>query len=180
MGREVTKPKRMPKMHFRPEGYASSGAEDFLEGLLAELREKGYEPDDLVFSGFDGTAVARGEAVPRYPCIFVMNEAGWRQAVKYREQNPADYAEGWETPCLGLYYRHQLVHVYSAGLAEAGFDIDDDTLHGRVELGDIELGDALDVLAPSTPVEEAVVHRDYPDGSPTDALVGVVFIDQDN
>jgi hypothetical protein len=168
---EAIKPK-IPEMHFKPEGYVSSGSDEFLEAFLDELKTNGYETKDLVFSGFDGTDVASGEEVPRHPYIFAMDVAGWRTANRRVVENPATYAEGWKIPCIGLYDKNQLAEVYY-GVTEQ--DLED--LNSRIELSDISLGRRLNELPPGTVVEEAVAHVNFPDASPTDALVGLVFLD---
>lgn len=160
---------KIPQLHFKPEGYLSSGDAEFLDELKTFLEANGFDPGDLIYSGFDATEVAKGEPVPRHPFIFAMNEAAWRNAVKYRETNPAGYAEGWETPCIGLYDRNQLAQAYAYGIKLENID-------DRVELSRIELGANLEDLPPD-PIEEAVVHKDYPDRSPTDALVGLVYLE---
>lgn len=167
---EALKPE-IPILHFAPEGYVSGSDPEFLDGFIQALKSAGFDPQQLVFSGFDGTQLAQGEPMPRHEAIFVMNESGWRQALKYKETNPAQYAEGWETPCIGLYDKNQLVHVYSHGFKDTPPD-------DRAMLTDIKFGAPLDQIRPGEPVEEAIVHKAYPDASPTDALVGVVFLDE--
>lgn len=162
---------KLPQLHFNPEGYVSPSDVEFMDQFFSMLRSNGYDPEGLVFSGLDGTKFARGEPVPRYQAIFAMNEAGWKKAIKTHYQNPAQYAEGWETPCIGLYDKQQLAQVYSA-------DHHIEDVNERFELSGIKLGEALADLPAGEPVEEAVAHRDYPNGSPTDALVGLVFIDE--
>ena len=164
---------RVRKMHFKPEGYVSSGDIECLKIFLEKIGAWGFEPDDLVFSGFDGASILRGEPIPQHPSIYAMNEAGWRMAIKGLEANPAEYAEGWETPCIGLYDKSQLAEVYSADFLN---DFDD--MDSRVELGNVSISQYLADLGPEVPVEEALVHKNYPEGSPIDALVGLVYIDK--
>lgn len=171
MPHERRKQKNIRQLRFKPEGYVSPGDTEFLDELLDTLKASGFDPEGLVFSGFDGTEAAKGQPMPKYSYIFAMNEAGWKAAVKDHEENPAEYAEGWDTPCIGLYDRGQLTHVYSS-------NIDQKDLDERVELTNIKLGDNLADLPPETPVQEAVVHKDYPNASPSDALVGVVFLER--
>jgi len=170
MTNEVIK-QNLPHLHFKPEGYLSGGDEEFLDQFLDFIGRSGFDPRQLVYSGFDGSSASKGEEVPRYPYVFVMNEAAWRQAITHREENPAEYAEGWDTPCIGLYDKQQLVHVYSS-------DIDLEDIHDRVELGAIERGEQLADIPEGSAVKEAVIHQGYPETSPTDALVGLVFIDE--
>ena len=63
--------------------------------------------------------------------------------------------------------------MYSANFLN---DLDD--LDSRIELGNVSICQHLADLGPEVPVEEALVHKNYPDGSPTDALVGLVYIDR--
>lgn len=160
---------KIPNLRFQPEGYLSSGSEEYFDELMVMLKEAGFDTARLVYSGFDGTDIARGAPLPRHPYIFAMDETGWRKAVKYHESNPAQYAEGWETPCLGLYDRDQLAQAYAYGIKL-------ENVNDRIELSDIEIGAKLQ-QEPLGPVDEAVVHKDYPDASPSDALVGLVYLD---
>lgn len=160
---------KFKELHFKPEGYLSSGDEDYLDELISAIKASGIDSETLVYSGFDGTDISKGGSVPRHPYIFAMNEAGWRNAIKYRETNPAQYAEGWETPCIGLYDKHQLAQAYSYGIK-----LED--VNERIELSKIDMGAKLDEL-PHGPVEEAVVHKNYPHASPTDALVAIVYLE---
>lgn len=169
MTHEAAKPK-IRELHFKPEGYVSSGDVEYLDGLLEHLRANGFDPDKLVFSGFNGVALTKGVTVESHPSIYMMNEAAWRNSIKLGISNPAEYADGWEVPCVGLYDRDQLVHIYSSTM-----NIDDP--EDRIELRDIVPGDALSDQPPSTPIEEAVVHKNYPGSTPSDALVGIVYLE---
>lgn len=168
MSHETLKQK-ITELHFKPEGYASSGNEDFLDELIGLLETNGFDRENLVYSGFDGTDLAKGKTLPRHPYIFAMNETGWRNAIKYHETNPAQYAEGWETPCIGLYEKNQLAQAYAYGIKL-------ENLNDRIELSRIEVGTKFEGM-PIGPIEEAVVHKDYPEASPTDALVGLVYLE---
>lgn len=168
------KPKqRIPEVEFKSEGYVSSADVEFLDKFLETLKAKGFEPDELVFSGFDGTSTTKGEAIPRHSSIYGMNEAGWRKAIKELDANPAEYAEGWDTPCIGLYDKSQLAEVYSADLLT-----DYEDTESRIELGNVSIGEYLSDLGLDVPVQEALVHKDFPGGSPTDALIGLVYLDK--
>lgn len=164
---------KLPELHFRPEGYTGSGDEEFLNQLLSFLSARGLEPDQLLFSGFDGTKLKKGEPMPRYNAVFAMNEAGWREALRLRDLNPASYAEDWDTPCIALYDKGSLAEAYSYDFDNA--DSEEDT---RLEFKNIVVGEALSDVPADKGLEEAFVHKDYPDGSPTDALVGLVFIER--
>jgi hypothetical protein len=169
----------IPHLKFIPEAYYSSSDPEFLDAFLELLRKNNFDPDQLVFSGFEGKDFVRGGEIPKYPYIFAMNEAGWREVRRPGEQNPADYAQGWDIPCIGLYDKTQLAEIYSSNIElgdQDDLDDQDDMLESRVKLSDITLGHALADMPTDKPVVEAVAHKDYPNGSPTDALVGLVFI----
>jgi hypothetical protein len=168
---EIEKPE-IPRLYFKPEGYTSTADPELLDGLLELLRANGLDPAELVFSGFDGTAIKHGEPLPQYDHIHAMNEAAWRKAIENHEENPAEYADGWDTPCIGLYDIHQLAHVYSSKMNLA--DVNE-----RIQLSDVVLGDPLDDIPPGEPVEEAVVHKNYPESPVTSAVVGLVFLERE-
>jgi len=163
---------KVPILRINPEGYYSPGDSEFLEQFLQQLTDNGYDVKTLLFSGFDGTGVKSAQDIPRYPYIFGMNESGWREAIRIHEDNPAEYAEGFDIPCIGVYEAKQLCEIYSSNIDQ------EITLEDRVELTDIRLGDALQGLPPGRAVSEAVAHLNFPEGSPTDALLAIVFIDR--
>ena len=165
---------KIPELHFKPEGFISSGSDEFLDQFLETLRARGLDSETLVFSGFDGSRVSQGEPIPNHPFIYAMDEPGWRASIKGLIENPATYAEGWEVPCIGVYDKSQLALVYSSDMTQ---DLDD--LNGRIQLSNIQVGYKLDELPAGVKVEEAVVHKDYPNGSPSDALLGLVFLDEE-
>jgi hypothetical protein len=219
MRHEAIKPKPDFKiLRFRPEGYVSTSDPEYLDQLIKTVKAKKLDPDQLVFSGFNGRVLADGGQLPKLNAIYAMNLAGWRDALKaHHDTNPAQYAERWEqaggVPCIGLIDRTQLREVYShdvpehpENIIEAEEDwrdvkfegvpvqIPDDILSDYVQPGhapkpydeyieereefiNIVPGDFLDSLPIERPIEKGVIHRDFPNGSPLDALVGVVFID---
>jgi hypothetical protein len=163
--------KKIPEIRFKPEGYVSSSSEEFLDEFLEALKTRGFKPEDLIFSGFDGALPVQSESAPEH--IFGMNEAGWRGAIKHFVSNPADYAEGWDTPCIGLYDRTDLAEIYSAD-----FPDDYEDAQSRIKLENIVVGERLADLELDVPIKEGLVHKDFPEGSPTDALVGLVYLDR--
>ena len=167
-----TQTKKVHTLHIKPEGYYSPGDPEFLDQLKQQLADGGFNVEELLFSGFDGTGIKSVQDIPRHPYIFAMNEAGWRGALKIHEHNPAEYAEGFEVPCIGVYDKNQLCEIYASNIDQ------EITLEDRVELKDIVLGDALKSMPPSQAVSEAIAHLNYPEGSPTDALLAMVFIEE--
>mgnify|MGYP001577117208 CR=1 FL=1 len=174
MRHEVLKPK-IPQLHFKPESIVTEDDAEFFDELLIFLESKGYKPDELLYSGFDGEPIVRGIDIPRPPCIFAMNVAGWREALRVGEANPAVYAFGSSTvPVLGLYERKQLALARPHYINQDKFDY-----NKPVDLGRIEKWEDLSELPVDAIVEETVVHKDFPEGFPADALVGLVFLDRD-
>jgi hypothetical protein len=196
------------------------GADDpeFLSGFIGFLKSKGYDPDQLVFSGFDGTAVKKGQPLERKPGIFAMNLAGWETTFTGSEgavNNPAQYAEDYEglgAPAIGLFDKNQLAEAYSHesmdvppnlvgthssndlsfqgapikfDQAEPGYESEgnaesyEELMDERIEFKNVEMGEHLAAMPPDRPVTEGVVHINYPDGSPIDALLGVVFLERE-
>ncbi len=170
MHQEALKQREIKEIHFKPEGYIADSGVEFLDQFIARLRAEHLNPDDLIFSGFDGLSISKGEALPRHPSIFGMNEAAWREAARLDDMNPAVYTRGSDKPCIGLYDRSQLAWAYSYGIKDGSID-------DRMVLNNIVLGENLVELSPDVPVEEAIVHIDYPHRFPDEALVGLVFLE---
>ena len=204
--------KKIPELTFKYGFELDEDSGEFLTTFANFLRTKGFNPDELLFSGFNGQDILDGGGMPRYEGIFAMNMSGWQQAIEEGVENPAGYANGWPVPCIGLYDRHSLAEahfherfehganvvtgeeegrkLFLGGEPVGGWDLSEDDKDGhfelegttsfiddRVELKDVTKGDLLGETPTSVPVVEGVVHKDYPDGSPTDALVGLVFLD---
>jgi hypothetical protein len=169
MSRE-TLSKKPPILHISLEGYISTADAEFLDKFKQELLGRGLDTNDLIFSGFDGSFIESGEDDPRHSYVFGMNEAGWREALRDDEVNPARYAENYAIPCIGIYDKNLLSEAYS-------YDHKGDPLEARLELTDIIVGNALRDTEPDEAINGAIVHLDYPEGSPADALVGLVRID---
>lgn len=162
----------IPVLHFQAEGYVSTKDIEFLDQFNQFLENHGINPDELVFSGFDGTNISGPQDMQHHLTIYVMNQAGWKDAVKYHKENPADIADGFEVPVIGLYKKSDLSEVISGEIKDTT-NTDD-----RIELDDVKLSNPLNELSSDVPISEAVVHKNYPDSSPTDALVGLIFIDR--
>lgn len=159
-----------------PEGYWSPADATFLDTLKDAIIAHGLEPDQLVFSGFDGTEIKTNKTLPRHHHIFAMDEAGWREAIGRHEQNPAQYAMDYDTPCIGLYDRSQLAEPYHYDASTVA-ENEDGTFDDRTEIKNVQMGRLLGSEPLALPVNEAVVHADYPSTLATDALVGLVYIE---
>ena len=115
--------------------------------------------------------------MPRYDHIFAKNEAAWLQAIEHNTLNPAQYAENYDVPCIGLYDKNQLTEAYDYKTDTVEEDADGTV--DRTVISGVQIGRWLRDMTPDELISEAVVHVDYPDGSPTDALVALVFIEND-
>lgn len=168
--------------HIKLIGYESTGDAKFFERLKALLKKHGFNLEDLFYSGFDGTDIDNG--IPRYPYIFGMNEPGIIDAIKFGDENPAQFAQHFKEWCIGVYDKKGLVEPYSyevdqeLGCVDEAYQ-DTEPYLERVKLINIKYGIPLTELDPGQPVAEAVIHKDYPKGSPTDCLLCIVIIDQD-
>ena len=171
--------KKIPELDFKPEQVVTEDDPEFFEELCAFLESKGYKPEDLVYSGFDGEPIKRGKEIPRYPYIFAMNVPGWKHALETGQESPAVYAFGVsKVPVLGLYEKSQLADARPRVIEPVGFDEEGFNYNQRIQLDDIEKRENLADLPDDKVIDETVVHKDFPDGSPTDALVGLVFLDR--
>lgn len=173
MSPETKKQPKIPHLHFKPEQIVTEDDPEYFDELLQFLKSRGYDTKNLLYCGFDGKDIAKGEPVPKYPFIYAMNEAGWREALRLHSETPTAHAFGGEMPVLGLYDRTQL-----ADARPHGIDLDEDYSE-RIEHAEIEKRENLSDLPADKIIDETVVHKDYPDASPTDALLGIVFLDRD-
>jgi hypothetical protein len=166
----IAKAPIIPEGHFQAEGYLSDGSEEYLDQFLTSVEEMGLNPKELIFSGFDGTPLKHGWPPSKHLTIFGMNEAGWRQATKGLDANPAEYASGWPTPCIGLYDKKLLAEAYTYDFPE---EVKDDE---RLDLNNVKKGRDLSGVNNEEALEEAFIHKDYPVRTPDDALLGVIFL----
>lgn len=104
---------KIPRLHFKPEGWIEPSDPEFLDQFTAFLVSEGFNPQGLIFSGLDGTPVINGESLPRKKGIYAMNVAGWRSTfTQPGKHNPAMYADAYGIKCIGLYDRTQLAEAY--------------------------------------------------------------------
>lgn len=164
------RPKKFIEADFKPEGYVSDGSMEYFEQLSAALEKLGYDPKNLIYSGFDGTPLKHGWPPSKHPTIFGMNHTGWLRAARGTDNNPAEYALNWPIPCIGLYDRSQLAEAYTYDLPE---DLEEDS---RLDLANIKRGRNLDEIDTDEALEEAFIHKDYPNKTPDDALLGVIYL----
>jgi hypothetical protein len=77
-----------------------------------------------------------------------------------------------------LYEKSQLADARPRVVDPVDFDEEGFNYNQRIKLDDIEKRENLEDLPADKVIEETVVHKDFPDASPTDALVGLVFLDR--
>ena len=107
---EKQKPK-VPELHLKFDTWVEPSDPEFLDALVELIANNGFNPDELVFSGFDGTPLLEGKPLKRNAGIYAMNLTGWRRTLNQPgKNNPAMYAG--EVPCIGLYDASQLAEVY--------------------------------------------------------------------
>lgn len=177
MKQEAQLEPKVPELHFRPEGYVNTSGQEFLAEFMDFIESQGFNPSDLVFSGFGGSAIIKDGSIPRPPFIFIMNHAAWKDAASSHgvEPTPADYADGQDAPCIGLYDKNQLVHTESYDI---GIDPENYAETTKVENIDPKKGELLSEIPADQEIKEVAVHKDYPASSPSDALVGLVFVER--
>lgn len=175
MSPENKNPKDIPEIHFNPEGYIDTDGPEYYEQLVQRLTAEGFDPDQLLYSGTGLSAIKEPDgSIKQAEAVFAMNKTGWQNAIRGRETTPAGYAERWEDPCIVLLDRRNLAHAYSYETIQ-----DEEDYNAPIEVTNIVPGDHLAGLPPNAAVEEVVIHKDHPHGSPADAIVGLVIIEQD-
>lgn len=173
---ETQKPK-LRIMRFTPEGYVSDTGEEFYEQFAEVVRSRGFDPLQLVFSGTDAALALdeHGRPKPSPQAVFGMNQAGWLYAAKHHDMTPASYAdkdEG-EQPCILLYDRSQLAEAKT-------YDVymeDSEDPASRVRATNVVPGAKLEDLPLEKIVNEVVIHKDFPDALPSEALLGLVYLE---
>lgn len=168
-GDKLRSPNRRRILRFKRESYIDTSDIEFLDQLKNFLCAKGIDTEGLVYSGNDAAVFLDENDRPQ--AIHAMNEAGWREAVRIGEPNPAMFTERESiTPAIGIYDGTQIRQVYSYKLHEHG---------GTTEVEVESVGEPLTELGADRPVTEVVAHVDYPQRSPADALLGVVLLEQE-
>ena len=151
-----------PVVRFEVPDIVSSGDDEYLD-LLNETLQRDADQVDLslaAYRGFDGAFTnSRQRTLPRASTIFVMNDSGRRRANQSGERNPAQYAEDYDVPAIGVYDMSKLRRIseYAADSTPAA------------------IGEALTSSGLTFPVNEEVVHMDYPQTSVNDALAALVL-----
>lgn len=146
-------------------GYPTVYGEEFLRQLKKTLEPLGREPAQLIFSGFDGTAIEHGEPYPDRGFMFAMDETGWREQIG--ETNSAWYANKTPAPYIGVFDRNCLrgVYYYRGTYNEE---------HELIQIDDVILDDPFSDMDTTDPTTELVVHKDYPNKSVFDGLIGLI------
>lgn len=189
MSPETKKPNKPTEIHFKPEGYTPPDSIEFFEQLVGKLREAGFNSDEIIYSGMDAANLYNPNgSIKRPQGIFGMNEIAWVKAAKNHDDTPAGYATGGmdpryelgeAKPVIALYDRNQLALVYSHNMRQ---ELIDYAKPVELDLEDAEINYNLADRPSSDPVEEVMVHKDFPqdpDASPTDALLGVVVFEHE-
>lgn len=152
------------------------GKLEFLEQLLLKLREAEFDTGNLVFCGMDGRYIyLQDGSIDRPDAIFAMNETGWRDAITKGETTPADFVKiDADVPCIALYDARQLAVPEHYELRQ-----NPDDYQAPVQIGDIVPGENLAAITPSDSVTEVVIHKDFPNASPSDMLVSLVLVEEE-
>jgi hypothetical protein len=180
--KQITPENTAPKikvLHFKPEGYVHPDDADFLEQFIEFLHNERYDgrltqtPDQLVYSGVDVSKIYAEGVNKRPDAVFGMNEISWKRnaSKSYGETTPGGYAKDATIPAIFLYDRDMLAHAESYQL-----HLDPNDPNQIVGITDIVPGRPLAGEHIDDPVEEAVIHKDFPHKSPVDAQVGIVYI----
>jgi hypothetical protein len=176
---EPSRPKKR-KFHFRPEGYVHPDDIEFLEQFVEFLQEErlagrfGFTPDELIYSGIDASKILAAGVKQKAEAVFAMNEVCWKRNAEkpHGKTTPGGYAKDATRPAILLYERNQLAHA-----SEYKLRLDPEDPTQIVEIYDIVPGQLLINEQIDEDVEEVVIHKDYPHKSPTDALVGIVYLE---
>jgi hypothetical protein len=171
---------RIPELRFAPEGYVSDTGIEFYEQFVAMLKANGFNTDTLLYCGIDAKQLLGedGSVIPSDLGIFAMNETGWLGAIRAHDSTPALYSdkEGGKDPCIALYDRSQLAHAkdYDVAMKDA------EDYDSPVKPTNIVPGKKLEDSPLDERVDELVIHRDFPNAHPSDALVAVVHLEEEN
>jgi hypothetical protein len=145
---------------------------EFLFKLRQFLKANGLENYSFFFRGADGNHLDQ-EISEEQKNVFGMNQAGWVKALNEGEPNPANYADFQEKFIL-VYDADQLVEIYGGKMS-----IDPNSPEEKAIYSDFELGDPLKDSSVDHPVQEGVVHIEYPNISPNSCLLAIVKIEEE-
>ncbi|HEX5395445.1 MAG TPA: hypothetical protein VFW52_03800 [Candidatus Saccharimonadales bacterium] len=165
-------PQELIKAEFKPDGYVSPSDPEYIEQFAAFLESLGLNPDDFIYSGFNGIGIKHGWPPDEHQVIFGMDLAGWQETYQthHTENNPAEYASGQDAPCIGIYKLKELAKAYHFNPPEVSQENLDDKM--LIEINELYLDKDDD---DSQELEGAFTHKD-PYKTTKDALVGVVFL----
>jgi hypothetical protein len=171
--------KKQPKpreIRFMPEGYVDPDGPEFLDQFLRKLQESGIDTTDLLYTGMDGKHLyAPDGSLNRTDAIFAMNETGWRKAIEHSESTPGGFVKkDAEVPIIALFDGSYLSEPQKYRLQQ-----DTDDYWDTIEILDIVPKPDAAPIKPQDGVEEVVIHKDYPNASPMDAMAGVVYVQEE-
>jgi hypothetical protein len=144
---------------------------DFLmEEYLSERLD--FVPDELVYCALDQPIeVGINSPLKRTDRIKVTNEVGWKRSVENQVTTPFGEIRRGKKAVIGLFEKNQLsIPSYESKKAKRRQKVTE--IYTIVPRKDLIRSYASDPLN-----DEVVIHKDYPDKSPIDALVGIIYID---
>ncbi len=170
----------LPKViDFEIPSHLSSNDPETFELLKQNLEASGIDTKNVVFSGFDGGFIDKSDGLPKPPMVHVMDANSFR--LKPVPQNAFQYAEGYEHPVVGVYDASKLRAAYKPDNADGDFEIED-----IFEEVVTKNSDDIDIKIMPNPIIlpedntgyfiDTVVHEDFPEKSPNDALVCLVTL----
>lgn len=114
---EKQKPKKLERLHFKVEEGVAVESEEFLHQFLGLLIENNRDPQQLVFSGMDGTLFKKNKKMAPVKGVYAMNQVGWEKTFTdaIHMNSPAVYAERHEkqgVPAIGLFDKNLLMEAY--------------------------------------------------------------------
>lgn len=143
----------------------------FFERFRSALLDCRLNPDELVFSGFDGSGVKHGRGsipVMDRQYIWVMDAVSWRKGLTYTTPGTAaDYADRYAVPCIGVYATDELREVELTHAPDPTNSSDD----GFVPRDPLSIG------FPEGGIYDTVTHIDHPNSLVTAALRAMVFLE---
>ena len=166
--KELDFAKKVPKtLRFDIENWISHREPAYLEALKKLLTTNSINPDHILYSGFD----ASDPKDEKIKMLFAMNETGWLNANNVGQNNAADHALEGDQPCIGIYDINQLAEAY-----HWEYSSQTDPNAKEILEESIIVGEPLVNADPKKEFNGLVVHVNYPQQSPNDALVCKVYI----